>query len=226
MQPSWSSPALKAEPLHPYPGAATAQPVHLATLAGFTTWFDANIGANPGYAGSGTGNMDLLSSQGALMAAAPLGAEFIAYANGRLGPAQDPNTGCWTHPTTNGGIHGLFKYVNYAAKTATPLPQPERMEASVHRWYADIAPLGKETINGVKYTHDTPRLGNPIRILESLQKMAARAPDRDQLLRILIWYDQALLPHVAADGGLARFRDNYDIRILDSVLANNATKVG
>lgn len=218
--------SLNAKPLHPYPGGGTSAPSHLTSLDAFIQWFEDEIGPNPGYAGSGTGNMDLLSSQGALMASTPLGGQFIAYANSRLEPAQDPETGCWTHPTREGGIHGLFKYVNYAAKTSTPLPRPERMLASVMRWYADIAPQGTEMIGTGTYSHDLPRLGNPIRILEKLQDQAGLKVDRDQWLLILGWYDEGISPHVAADGGLSRFRDNHDIRILDAVIAKGDQQVG
>ena len=194
-------------------------PAALASLNVFKPWFDDKVGPRPGYWNTGTGSMDAMGSMTAFFPQLPAERrqQLIDYAWNTLVQSQDPQTGCWTDPLKEAGIHGLLKFSGMPRLAGKPFPRADQMAASVMRWYRHHDPVGFEQLGKERVAHDTPRLGNPIRVLALINKDRSAPITRADLAVVLRWYTKALAAHRTPDGGIARWRDRFDLTVMDKV---------
>ncbi len=206
--------SLGAKPIYPLPGASEEKDemaAHIASKEAWMAWLEKNIGPNPGYWGRGTGSMDLLTSQGALVASLP-DAQRMEIANATrnyLAKTQNPETGLW-----EGTVHAALKFGSFLNGHGLKYPRADAVYASTMAWYREYAPDIAYDNNSLGAV-DTPRLGNPLRLLVYLQPQLSRPMSRADLLEILDYYNRAWPRFKHADGAFSRFEDNFKIRPLD-----------
>ena len=216
---------LGAQPPYPLPGANLDQAeaknknemaAHIQSKEAWMKWLQTKVGPHPGYWGRGTGSMDLLTSQGALVRSLPdeRRLEIARATRDYLAQTQDPQTGLW-----EGEIHAALKLSSFLSRNDVALPRADAIYASTMNWYRQNPPAQSYDINSLGPA-DTPRLGNPLRLLVNLQTEISKPMSRADLLEVLDYYRLALPRFKQADGAFSRHPDKFKIRPLDRPVAD------
>ena len=218
--------SLGAKPLYPLPGNAKADDedggggeemaAYVASKQAWLAWLQKRIGPKPGYWGRGTGSMDLLRSQTGLLEGLPAARrlELAQTARDYLAKTQDPQTGMW-----EGSVHAPLKLAGFLDAQGLTFPRADETYASTMRWYREFAPDQSYDIKSMGPV-DTPRLGNPIRLLVYLRPQLSKPMSNADIVEVLNYYDRALPRFAHPDGGFSRFEKQFKIQPLDRPVAD------
>ena len=215
---------LGAQPRYPLPGENTdadatdtdAMAAHIQSKEAWMKWFKTKIGPRPGYWGDGTGEMDLLTSQTGLVKSLPEArrVEIARATRDYLAQSQDPRTGLW-----NGSVHAALKLSSFLRGQGISYPRPREVYASTMGWYRQYDPEKSYPLRSMGPA-DTPRLGNPIRLLVNLEDEMGHPISRADLLEVLAYYQRALPRFKQADGAFSRHDKKFEIVPLDRRVAS------
>ena len=191
---------LGAEPAYPLPGGTGADsadqqrmPAHVRGVAAWRQWLKRKLGENPGWR-----ELDTLQSQGSLLKNLPESrrTKLIDLACEYVEQRQDPETGLWA-----GELDGAFKVAAFYRAVDRPVPRSDRILESTLRWFDHNKRVGQ-----------TPRLGNPARLLRLIKPHLSEPIDDASLRRVVDWYIEATRVFRQADGGFSRWPNSFRLR--------------
>lgn len=191
---------LGAEPRFPLPGSSGDEdtdeqrvPAHVRSVEAWKDWLKRELGENPGWR-----EMDSLQSQGSLLRGLPESrrTELIDAACDYIEQRQNPDTGLW-----GGELDGAFKAAAFFHAVDRPIPRADRILESTLRWFDDNPRV-----------EQTPRLGNPARLLRHLDPHLSEPMADEDLHRVVAWYVEASGAFRKDDGGFSRWPDSFRLR--------------